>query len=116
MNVLGKFFAFAALGALAIHFGTRAVASRPTEQADRRLQEKIQRYLAGRVADPEAIEVVVNAGDVSLRGELPAEEVDGVLSSVLALPGVKHVHNRLTPLEPGVPRSTIQDAMQLTLP
>lgn len=116
MNVLGKALTLAAIGAIAVHYGARA-ASRPAEERDRRLKAAIQRHLATRLADGDAgaIEVVVNSGIVSLRGEIRAEEVEDILSSVLDLPGVRHVHNRLTPQEPGVPHSTIQDAMHATL-
>jgi osmotically-inducible protein OsmY len=112
VSTLGKLFIVAAAGAVAYRYVARASASRSPEQADRRLRDDIQRHLVASFPGAEALEVVVNAGDVSLRGEMPAEQVDAALESVLALPGVRHVHNRVTPLDAGLPRSTIRDAMQ----
>lgn len=112
VSTLGKFFILAAAGAVAYRYVARASASRSPEQADRRLRDDIQRHLAASFPGAEHLEVVVNAGDVSLRGEMPAERVEAALESVLALPGVRHIHNRVTPLEAGLPRSTMQDAMQ----
>lgn len=117
MNILGKILTLTAVGAVAVHYAARALATpRSPEQADRRLRDQIRQHLAERLLQADAIEVVVNEGDVSLRGELFADEVEGVLSGVLAMPGVRHIHNRLTPVEPGLPRSTMQDAMQVTVP
>lgn len=113
MNTLGKIFTVAAVTAVATYLASRAGVRHSPEQADRQLRDDICDRLAGLDINVEAIEVVVNAGDVSLRGNLPASEVDAVLNCVLAMPRVRHIHNRLTALDDGMPRSTMQDAMQI---
>lgn len=98
MNTLSKVITASVLGAAAYRYLSKRTST--PEAIDQRLQDRIRGRLRRMVADPDAIEVVVNAGDVSLRGDIQADEVDQVLTSVLAMPGVKHIHNRLAALEP----------------
>jgi hypothetical protein len=78
-----------------------------TVRADRRLRDRVRSRLERLVADPAAVEVVVNGGSVSLRGSVMAAEVDTLLSAVAAMPGVRHVDNRLEAND--VPHSTLAD-------
>lgn len=119
MKAFAKFLAVSALGAVAVHYFARhraeaggALATGSPEPGDRQLRDDICRKLAQRLPDGDGIEVVVNDGDVSLRGEVDADEVDALLAGVLAMPGVRHIHNRLTPRDSGLPRSTLNDVMQ----
>jgi osmotically-inducible protein OsmY len=82
--------------------GTREAGRRPVPAAeasaarrDRRLRARVRAALAGQSADPDAIEVVVNDGHVSLRGRVREDERDRLLERVLHTPGVVRVDNRL---------------------
>ncbi|WP_119154656.1 BON domain-containing protein [Caldimonas tepidiphila] len=70
-----------------------ADASQPTPE--RQLRERIRAELPRLVSRPEAIEVVVNQDSVSLRGQVLSQEIDALLSTVLAMPGVRHIDDRL---------------------
>jgi hypothetical protein len=72
---------------------------------DRRLRDRIRADLDLLVGEPRSVEVVVNDGHVSLRGPVTADESDRLLSAVLEMPGVRHIDNRLEPLD--VPHSTL---------
>ncbi|RYY90105.1 MAG: BON domain-containing protein [Chitinophagaceae bacterium] len=93
MRTLSKLLALSTLGVLAIRYLSKLGAS--PEASDRRLKARIVNQLPSMVSQPQAIEVVVNSGDVSLRGDVAASESDQLLSTVLAMSGVKHINNRL---------------------
>ncbi|NML17172.1 BON domain-containing protein [Azohydromonas caseinilytica] len=73
-------------------------ASSGAAQADRNRELRDRIYAeVGRLArQPDGIEVVVHEGNVSLRGEVVSDdERDRLLSTVLAMPGVLRIDNRL---------------------
>lgn len=65
------------------------------QDSDRQLRDRIRTQLQGLVSHPQAIEVVVNQGSASLRGQILASERDRLMSSVQAMPGVTHIDDRL---------------------
>jgi osmotically-inducible protein OsmY len=100
--------AWAAAGIAAMAWlGTREAGRRPAPadeasaaeasaaRRDRRLRARVRAALDGQSADPDAIEVVVNGGHVSLRGRVREDERDRLLERVLHTPGVVRVDNRL---------------------
>lgn len=76
--------------------GDQDRADLPQEATDHRVRERVRAKLPELARRPEAIEVVVNAGHVGLRGEVLDREVEPLLLQVLALPGVQGIDNRLT--------------------
>lgn len=66
---------------------------------DRRLRDRIRAQLGHRIDRPRDVEVVVNDGDVSLRGRVRDTERESLLQAVAAMPGVRHVHDRLEPAD-----------------
>lgn len=94
MQTLFKLATVALAGTLALRWISKSAHVSP-EASDHRIRERIRRKLGDMVRQPDDIEVVVNAGDVSLRGGVLASEADQLLSTVLAMPGVKHINNRL---------------------
>ncbi len=66
-----------------------AAVSNPT------LQTRVRAQLGQYVADPSAISVTVNAGNVILSGKIPAHEAQPLIERVRTIPGVKNVENRL---------------------
>lgn len=65
------------------------------QDGDRQLRDRIRAQLDRLVSHPQAIEVVVNQGSASLRGQVLASERDRLMSSVQAMPGVAHIDDRL---------------------
>ena len=76
---------------------TSGMAPSDTAQADRNraLRDRIYAEVGRLVSRAEGIEVVVHEGNVSLRGEVSEAERETLLSTVLALPGVLRIYNRL---------------------
>lgn len=70
-------------------------AGRSQSRSDMQLRKHISLQLGRLVSHPEAIEVTVNQGRVSLHGPVLAGEVDPLLSAVQTMPGVRQVENRL---------------------
>jgi hypothetical protein len=62
---------------------------------DRQLRDRIRSRLGRLVRRPRDVEVVVNDGYVSLRGEVSADERERLLGAVVEMPGVRQVDNRL---------------------
>lgn len=74
----------------------RALLADPSQPTpERQLRERIRAELPRLVSRPDAIEVVVNQDSVSLRGQILSQEIDALLSTVLAMPGVRHIDDRL---------------------
>lgn len=116
-NSLGAAAAFAA-GALAMYYldatmrryaadrarGVRArgrmggVSSLQPED-DAQLRERVRSRLDHWVSHPRAMEVEVNEGIVRVSGQVLAQEVDGLLSQLTGMPGVRKVHNALSVLD-----------------
>lgn len=71
----------------------------PAPYRDTKLRQRIRERIGDLVSNPEAIEVEVDGGLVRVSGEVPAEEIDGLLSRLTGVPGVHKVHNALTPLD-----------------
>lgn len=67
----------------------------PLEDSDRQLRDRVRSQLDELVSHPRAIEVVVNQGSVSLRGQVLASERERLMSRVQAMPGVTHIDDRL---------------------
>ena len=59
------------------------------------LAERVQAHLAAVASHPEAIDVSVDDGCVTLRGTVPLEELDDLVDEVCAIDGVREVHNLL---------------------
>ena len=74
----------------------RARFARPTDAA---LARSVEETLAA-IAGPDAVQVAVHGGSVTLRGELDRVRRDRALRAALAVPGVKSVVNRLETLGP----------------
>lgn len=113
-NSLGAAAAFAA-GALAMYglysaLGRRA-ADRPKvlgrfdrdtafePENDAQLRERVRERLGHWVSHPRAMEVDVNEGVVRVSGQVLAQELDGLLSQLTGMPGVRKVHNALSVLD-----------------
>ena len=63
--------------------------------SDFTLQTRVQAQLGHYVAEPSAISVTVNDGNVILGGKILAREVQPLIERVRTIPGVKNVENRL---------------------
>ncbi len=63
--------------------------------SDFTLQTRVQAQLGHYVADPGAISVAVNGGNVILGGKIHAREAQPLIERVRTIPGVKSVENRL---------------------
>ncbi len=93
-----------AAGAVAayVYFDRRAMArerERFARPSDAMLAQAVQETLAG-IAAPEALQVTVHGGTVTLRGELDRVRRDRALRAALAVPGVRSVVNRLDTIGP----------------
>jgi hypothetical protein len=64
---------------------------------DRTLAERVRAHLGRCVSHPRAIAVAAENGTITLSGPILANEVDGLLACVRAVPGVSGVDNRLEP-------------------
>lgn len=70
-----------------------------TEPAsDAQLREQVRSRMGHLVSHPRAIEVEVNEGIVRLSGQVLAQELDGLLSQLTGMTGVRKVHNALSTL------------------
>lgn len=80
-----------------VYLDRRAMArerERFARPGDAMLAQSVQQTLAA-IAGPDAVQVAVHEGAVTLRGELDRVRRDRVLRAALAVPGVKAVVNRL---------------------
>jgi len=68
-------------------------------QEDAELRERVRARLGQWVSHPRAIEVDVDNGVVRVSGEVLAKELDGLLSQLTSVAGVRKVHNALTALD-----------------
>lgn len=64
---------------------------------DVRLLERVRAELGRATTHPRAIDVIVANGEVSLRGPILASEVNGLITTVSAVRGVRSVVNQLEP-------------------
>jgi osmotically-inducible protein OsmY len=67
-------------------------------QSDAQLRERVRARMGHLVSHPRAIEVSVEDGIVRLTGQVLAKELDGLLSQLTGMAGVRKVHNALTAL------------------
>jgi len=65
------------------------------EVDDRRLQERVRAQLGRACSHPRAIDVLVQDGNVTLRGPILRNEVTGLLTTVTDIRGVQSVANEL---------------------
>lgn len=63
---------------------------------DRQLQERIRSELGRVVGQPGQVEAKVSNGFVTLTGSIKSSEMDRLVATVSAIPGVEHVDNRLS--------------------
>ena len=89
-------FAAGAAAVLLLDKAVRAKARQP--QSDAELREHVRERLGELVSHPAFIEVAVDNKVVRLTGEVLAHELDGLLSHLTHLRGVRKVHNALTVL------------------
>lgn len=93
----GKRFLDRARGVAATGRLDRQSSSEP--QSDAQLRERVRSRLGHWVSHPRAIEVDVEEGVVRVSGQVLAKELDGLLSRLTGIPGVRKVHNALVTLE-----------------
>lgn len=89
----GKRAADKARGVLATGRLDRRSTSEP--ESDEQLQGRIRSRLGRLLSHPKAVHVEVEGSRVALSGHLLASEVDAVLAEIRAMPGVKHIQNKL---------------------
>jgi osmotically-inducible protein OsmY len=81
---------------------------------DAQLRERVRSRLGHLVSHPRAIEVEVNEGIVRLSGQVLAKELDGLLTQLTGMAGVRKVQNALSTLNDpsgfGQPTGTIAGA------
>jgi osmotically-inducible protein OsmY len=92
----GKHIADRAKGVMATGSVDRVSSSQP--QSDAQLRERVRARMGHLVSHPRAIEVSVEQGVVRLSGQVLVMELDGLLSQLTDMPGVRKVHNALTVL------------------
>lgn len=113
-NSLNAAAAFAA-GALAMYCLYAALGRRPADrstgpvrfdrdpsfqpESDAQLRDQVRSRLGHWVSHPRAMEVDVNEGVVRVSGQVLAQELDGLLSQLTGMPGVRKVHNALSVLD-----------------
>jgi hypothetical protein len=70
-----------------------------------RLVERVRSKLGRVCSHPRAIDVIAGEGAVTLNGPILSHEIDRVLATIAAVPGVHHIVNQLEPHESsdGVP-------------
>jgi osmotically-inducible protein OsmY len=78
--------------------GTRLVKASARPADDARLREQVRSRLDELVSHPRAIEVEVHEGVVRVSGQVLAQELDGLLLQLTAVPGVRRVRNALSTL------------------
>ncbi len=93
----GKHMADRAKGMMATRNMDRVSATEP--QSDAQLRERVQSRMGHLVSHPRAIDVSVEDGIVRLGGQVLAQELDGLLSQITGMPGVRKVHNALAALD-----------------
>jgi hypothetical protein len=76
-----------------------ASAFRHEEVPEEILEQRVRSKLGRVVTHPRAVEVAVQGARVTLEGEVRAREVQRLMRTVSAVPGVEHVENRLAVLE-----------------
>ena len=62
---------------------------------DAQLIGRVRAELGHHVERVRNIEVVADSGCVTLRGTVPADQMDSAIKTVASIPGVRHVDNRL---------------------
>lgn len=67
-------------------------------QTDAQLRERVRSRMGHLVSHPRAIDVTVEDGIVRLSGQVLAKELDGLLSQISEMKGVRKVHNALASL------------------
>ena len=67
--------------------------------ADAQLRERVRSRMDLLVSHPRAIEVSVEDGVVRLSGQVLTKELDGLLSQLTGMAGVRKVHNSLATLD-----------------
>jgi hypothetical protein len=108
-------------GALTIFFLDR-LAARPARFAsgkpasDTQVRERVRARLGHLVSHPRAIAVEVNEGIVRLSGHVLTKEIDGLLTQLTGMAGVRKVQNALSTLNDpsafGQPTGTISGARE----
>lgn len=68
-------------------------------QTDDQLRERVRSRMGHLVSHPRAIEVTVEDGIVRLSGQVLAQELDGLLTQISEMKGVRKVHNALASLD-----------------
>lgn len=71
----------------------------PEPPSDAQLRERVRSRVGHWVSHPRSIEVDVQDGVVRVTGQVLASELDGLLSRLTGVPGVRKVHNALATLE-----------------
>jgi hypothetical protein len=66
-----------------------------TPPTNHQLEERVRAELGHRVEHSKAIEVIVDDGYVTLRGNVLRDELEDVLSTVRDVPGVRKVHSEM---------------------
>ena len=92
----GKRMVDRAKGVLATGSIDRESSAEP--QSDEQLRERVRSRMGHLVSHPRAIDVSVDDGVVRLSGQILAKELDGLLSQVTEIAGVRKVHNALATL------------------
>lgn len=92
----GRRMADRARGALATGSLDRTSSTEP--QSDAQLRERVRARMGHLVSHPRAIDVTVEGGIVRLSGQVLAKELDGLLSQISEMKGVRKVHNALASL------------------
>jgi hypothetical protein len=87
-------------------------------QTDAQLRERVRARMGHLVSHPRAIEATVEDGVVRLSGQVLAKELDGLLSQVSGMKGVRKVHNALSALNDpsGFGESPRRQPEEATLP
>jgi len=93
----GKHVVDRAKGVMATRNPDRVSSTEP--QSDAQLREHVQSRMGHLVSHPRAIDVSVEDGIVRLSGQVLAKELDGLLSQISGMPGVRKVHNALAALD-----------------
>ena len=82
-------------GAGAMHLLNPSNGFRRRRANDRVIRAQVASAVAGSVTRPTAVRSSVSGGIVTLRGDVPLVEVDGLLRAVYAVDGVRDITNRL---------------------
>jgi hypothetical protein len=92
----GKRLADRARGVMATGSLDGTTSSEP--QSDAQLRERVRARLGHLVSHPRAIEVSVEDGVVRLSGQVLTKELDGLLSQLTGMAGLRKIHNALSTL------------------